>query len=401
MGWATCERRGPVMQRALGRMMDLLPIALFAQDRVLPAAAGWNCGVGAPSPDLFAEAAALGLMRFSVPVSDDGMGLGFGLRAQACRTLAAADFGFAMAVVNSHNMALRLATDAAQEVRARVLPGLLAGRTLGCTALTEPRAGSDLGALTTTARRKPGGWRLDGAKNWIINARRADWALVYARCADHDDPDNLAAFLVDLHAPGVTRTACDSPLSQHAIGTGALTFDGVALDEDALILPPGVALPAILGELNAARAYVAAMCCGMLAAALAETAAWGQSRQTFGKPLAAHQGWRLHLARAATDLAAAEALTDRAVRAVADGQDAQLLAAQAKVHAVDQCQRHLPRLLQAQGARGLAPDGVTVRHLAAVQAAALTDGAQDILLERIARLAGLSARRPAEPKGGL
>jgi len=381
-------------------MMDLSAIARFANDRVLPAAAGWNCGVGAPSPDLFAQAAALGLMRLSVPVSDGGMGLGFALRVQALRSLAAVDFGFAMAVVNSHNIALRLATDAAPGLRARVLPALLAGGTLGCTALTEPGAGSDLGALVTTARRKPGGWELDGAKTWIINARRADWALVYARVADHDDPDNLAAFLVDLHAPGVTRTACDSPLSQHAIGSGALTFAGVALDEDALILPPGVARAAILDELNAARAYVADMCCAMLAAALAETAAWGQSRQSFGKPLAAHQGWRLHLARAATDLAAAEALTGRAVQAVAAGQDAQLLAAQAKVHAVDQCQRHLPRLLQAQGARGLAPDGVTVRHLAAVQAAALTDGAQDILLERIARLAGLAALRPTEPKGG-
>ncbi len=123
-------------------MMDLSAIARFAKDRVLPAAAGWNCGDGAPSPDLFAQAAALGLMRLSVPVSDGGMGLGFALRAQALRSLAAVDFGFAMAVVNSHNMALRLATDAAPGLRARVLPALLAGGTLGCTALTEPGAGS-------------------------------------------------------------------------------------------------------------------------------------------------------------------------------------------------------------------------------------------------------------------
>jgi alkylation response protein AidB-like acyl-CoA dehydrogenase len=379
-------------------MTDLSAIAAFIRDRVAPAAPGWALGTAAPTLDLFAGAAALGLMRLNVPVSAGGLGLGFGARAQACRILAATDFGFAMAVVNSHNVALRLATDAAPDLRGRVLPGLLAGRTLACTALTEPSAGSDLGALATTARRQGSGWRLDGAKTWIINARHADWALVYALC--DEGPDPLAAFLVDLHAPGVTRAPCDSPLSQHAMGTGALVFHDVALDEGALILPPGIARPAILGELNAARAYVAAMCCGMLAAALAETARWGQSRQTFGKPLAAHQGWRLHLARAATDLAAAEALTDCAVQAVADGVEAQLLAAQAKVHAVAQCQRHLPRLLQAQGAQGLGAHSLTVRHLGAVQAAALTDGAQDILLERIARLAGLSARPRSEPKGG-
>jgi alkylation response protein AidB-like acyl-CoA dehydrogenase len=190
----------------------------------------------------------------------------------------------------------------------------------------------------------------------------------------------------------VRRGACDSPLSQHAIGTGSLGFDGVELEKEAMILAPGVARAAILGELNVARTYVAAMCCAMLAEALDETARYGQRRRTFGKPLAAHQGWRLHLARAATDLAAAQALTGLAVQAIDNGAEAQLLAAQAKVHAVIQCQRHLPRLLQAQGAQGLAPEHVTVRHLAAVQAAALTDGAEDILLERVARLSGLAPK---------
>jgi len=335
-----------------------------------------------------------------VPVAAGGLGLRFGARADLLSRLAAQDFGFAMAVVNSHNVALRLATDAAPALRDRVLPGLLDGRHLGCTALTEPGAGSDLSALTTTARRHPGGWRLDGEKTWIINARRADWALVYARCADHPGPDPLAAFLVDLHAPGVRRGPCDSPLSQRSIGSGSLSLAGVELIDDAMILAPGAARAGILHELNAARAYVAAMCCAMLAAALAETAEYGQHRQTFGKPLAAHQGWRLHLARAATDLAAAEALTGRAVLAVeGDHPDAQLLAAQAKVHATAQCQHHLPRLLQAQGAQGHAPQHVTVRHLASVQAAALTDGSEDILLERVARLSGLSARPPQPAKG--
>ena len=278
------------------------------------------------------------------------------------------------------------------------------GRLHACTALTEPDAGSDLAALRTTAVPRPGGgridgWQLDGAKTWIINARRADLAIVYARCAGHEGDHDLAAFLVDLHAPGVTRAACDSPLSQHAIGSGSLRFDGVALEAEAMILAPGIARAEILGELNTARAYVAAMCCAMLAAALEETARYGQERRTFGKPLAAHQGWRLPLARAATDLAAAQALTDRAAAALDAGDDAQLLAAQAKVHAVAQCQLHLPRLLQAQGARGHAPGHVTVRHLTAVQSAALTDGAEDILLERIARLSGLAARPPAPSKG--
>jgi alkylation response protein AidB-like acyl-CoA dehydrogenase len=100
-----------------------------------------------------------------------------------------------------------------------------------------------------------------------------------------------------------------------------------------------------------------------------------------------HQAWRLTLAQAQTDLAATQALTDRAVAAVtAQDPAAQILAAQAKVHAVQTAQHHLPALLHAMGAEGLRPTHGLTRHLAAVQSAALTDGAVAPLLERVARL---------------
>lgn len=375
----------------------LAEIKRFAQDRIAPAAQFW--GTKQPDPELFAEAASLGLMRLSVPKSAGGLEKPLSLKACAFATLAEADFGFAMAVVNSHNVAVRLAVSASSSVHRSVLPALLDGQTLGCTALTEPSAGSDLGGLETVASREPGGWRINGTKIWIINARRADLAIVYAKCVGHEAGQNIAAFLVDLHSNGVSRLPCDGPFPQHSIGSGKLILENVALNDAAMILRPGNAMPAILNELNGARAYVAAMCCAMLAAALKEAASYGQTRQTFGRPLVAHQGWRLVLARAATDLAAAEALTAQAINAVETETDAQLLAAQAKVHAVNQCQRHLPRLLQAQGAHGLTHDQVSARHLAAVQAAALTDGASDILLERVAHLSGFGRKSSKITKG--
>ena len=375
----------------------LAAIKRFARDRIAPAAQFW--GNRQPEPELFKEAAALGLMRLAVPRSAGGLQKSFSVKARACAILAEADFGFAMAVVNSHNVAVRLVNSASPSVCMAVLPGLLDGQTLGCTALTEPDAGSDLGGLATVARREKDGWRINGTKSWIINARRADVAIVYAKCEGYQSGQDFAAFLVDLHTEGVTRLPCDGPFSQHSIGSGRLILENVVLNDVAMILRPGIAMPAILNELNGARAYVAAMCCAMLSAAVDEAAAYGQIRQTFGKPLVAHQGWRLVLARAATDLAAAEALTAQAINAVETETDAQLLAAQAKVHAVNQCQKHLPRLLQAQGAHGLTHDQVSARHLAAVQAAALTDGASDILLERVAHLSGFGPKSSKITKG--
>lgn len=363
----------------------------FATRLVAPAAADWSLGA-APDPALFRQAAALGLFGIELPEAAGGLGHDFRHKAAVCAALAAADFGFAMAVVNTHNAALRLHRSA-PALAARHLPGLLSGDVAACTALTEPEAGTDVAALQTRASRTPDGWTLSGRKDWIVNGRRAGLAIVFAKCGPGDAAGDIGAFMVDLTAPGVTRHATDAALSQSSIGTGGFTMDAVSLPPEALILPPGTAFGAILSEINGARAYVAAMCCAMLEAAIGTVAAYGQSRTSFGKPLMDHQAWRLTLAQAQTDLAASRALTDRAIASIAGDPAAQLLAAQAKVHAVQTCQRHLPALLHAMGAEGLRPAHCLTRHLAAVQSAALTDGAIAPLLERVARLCWPATRQ--------
>lgn len=368
----------------VGRADHLAQVQAFAANQVAPAAEGWSQG-GSPDPAFFRQAAALGLFGIELPVSVGGLGFDFQHKADVCKLLAAADFGFAMSVVNTHNVALRL-HQSAPALAARHLPDLLAGHVGACTALTEPEAGTDVAALRTRASKTPTGWVLNGEKAWIVNGRRAGLAIVFAKCGDGDDGASIGAFLVDLTAPGVARHATDAALSQTSIGTGDFTLDAVHVTAAALILPPGTAFRSILSEINGARAYVAAMCCGMLAAAIKTVATYGQHRSSFGKPLMEHQAWRLDLAQGQTDLAATQALTDRAVAAIPDDPDAQLLAAQAKVHAVQTCQRHLPALLHAMGAEGLRPSHCLTRHLAAIQSAALTDGAIAPLLERVARL---------------
>lgn len=366
--------------------------AAFAATRVAPAAAGWSMGAS-PDGAIRAEAGRLGLLGIEVPVAQGGAGLGFALRARVCEILAAADFGMAMSLVNTHNVALRLARSAPEGLARRHLPGLLAGRTSACTALTEPGAGSDLGAMTTRAERRGEGWVLSGEKAWIVNARHAGVALVFAQTDPGAGTSGIGAFLVDLDADRVVRRAIDAPFSQSSMGTGGFTLDRIVLPAEHMILPPGTAFRAIMGEINAARTYVAAMCCGMLAAALDTVACHGERRQAFGQPLAAHPAWRLVLAEASTALAAAQALTQVAIAEVAGGGDARLAAAQAKIAAVEAGQRHLPALLHAMGAEGLRPEHCLSRHLAAVQSAALTDGATALLKDQVGRL----IRPPTRP----
>lgn len=357
----------------------------FAQTQVGPAALDWSMGQ-APKAQMFVDAATLGLTGLQVPEALGGQGFSFALKARVCEALAKVDFGFAMSVVNTHNAAARLAQTASARVRDYYLPLLLSGQISGCTALTEPGAGSDVAAITTRARKTADGWVLTGEKNWIVNGRHAGAAIVFAQCGDANDGSGIAAFLVDLRGPDVRRYPIESVFSQHSIGTGGFVLNDAAMPADHLLLPPGTAFKSILNEINGARAYVAAMCCGMLDAALEQTAAYGARRMTFGKPLSAHQSWRQTVAQAQTDLAAAQALATQAIHAIQTGEDAQRVAAEAKIFAVQTCQRHVPALLHAMGAEGLRPQYCHTRHLGAVQMAALTDGSTQMLHERVARL---------------
>jgi alkylation response protein AidB-like acyl-CoA dehydrogenase len=367
-------------------------IAVFASRTVATAAADWSMGAE-PNREMLRRAAELGLTALQVPTDCGGLGLDYAVKVRACEILAAADFGFAMSVVNTHNVAVNLARLAPPDVAARFLPPLLDGRSTACTALTELGTGSDVAAMTTTAVRDGDDWIITGEKTWIVNARHADLAIVYAQCGQRGDHAGIGAFLVDLRVPQCRRYPIDSPFSQTSIGTGGFVLDHCRVPATQLLLPPGTALKSILREINGARTYVAAMCCGMVAEALAVVQDYGRARTSFGRPLMQHQAWRQTIADVAADLAAARTLVDQAVLAFASDTDAEHSAAAAKLCAVAMSQRHLPVLLHAMGAEGLKAHNPFARHIAASHTAALTDGSSNMLRERLSRRVAASPLR--------
>ena len=176
--------------------------AAFARDVVMPGAPRWEAEqrIGREAVE---AAAAIGLTGLEVPTAWGGLGLGFGVKAQVAEVLGAADFGFTMSLINTHNVAAKLAREAPPELARRYVPELLAGRRLGCTALTEPGAGSDFGAIRTLATRTPQGWRIDGEKAWITNAAEADVIVLYAQTEAGSGGRGIACFVVDGRRDGL------------------------------------------------------------------------------------------------------------------------------------------------------------------------------------------------------
>jgi alkylation response protein AidB-like acyl-CoA dehydrogenase len=358
-------------------------VATLVRDVVSPSAARWERERRIRHEGLEA-AVELGLTRLQVPVEQGGLGMSFACKAQVAEVLGGGDFGFTMSLINTQNVAAKLARETPPELAARYLPDLVAGRRLGCTALTEPGAGSDFASIVTTATRTADGWRLDGAKAWITNAAEADVLIVYAQTAPGSGGRGIAGFLVDGRRPGFVREPAFALGGQHTIGTGGFRLEGYIARDDELLHPPGQAFKAALVSINGARTYIAAMCCGMVASALDVVAAYGERRSAFGRVLAEHQGWRWRLAEASSELAACRLMVAQAASLIDAGLDAQLASAQSKLLATRMAERQLPALAQAMGAEGLREHHPFARHLIGARVAGFVDGSNEMLLERIA-----------------
>jgi alkylation response protein AidB-like acyl-CoA dehydrogenase len=367
--------------------------ATLARELVAPNAARWERErrIGR---EALSAAVELGLTRLQVPASLGGLDCSFSCKARIAEVLAAADFGFTMSLVNTQSVAANLARNARPDVAARYVPDLIAGRRIGCTALTELGAGSDFAAIETRATLSDGGWLIEGAKAWITNARDADIVILYAQTEPGSGSRGIAAFVIDGRRDGFVREPPYALGGQHAIGAGGFRLRGYRASDEELLQPAGKAFKAALASINGARTYIAAMCCGMVGEALRVSSAFGQQRKTFGKPLAEHQGWRWRLAEAASELAACRLIVAQAAAQIDEGGDAQLLAAQSKLLATRMAERQIAALAQAMGAEGLREEHPFSRHLVGARVAGFVDGSTEMLLERISAILSAQSAWP-------
>lgn len=347
----------------------------FARDAVAPNAARWETTKTVPRDTLTAACQA-GFAGLLVGEDQGGAGIGPVAAARVLEELAAADLGFAFAVVVHANLAGNIARNGSAAQRARYLPAMLAGEAIGAFLLTEPGAGSDAAAIATRATAVGDGWRLDGAKAWCSNAVVADVLSVYAQSGS--GPREVICLLVDATTPGITRTPAYDLLGCHALGTGGFAFDGCTVGPEALLVPAPRAFAAAMQGIDIARAVLAAMCCGALRTGLDVALRYGATRKAFGQPIGDFQGWQWQLADVETDLRAARLLAYDALATMQAGQPATLACAHAKKFATRVAMTGLTQCMQALGANGFRHDQPLARHLAAAKMAAFLDGTTEI-----------------------
>lgn len=217
----------------------------------------------------------------------------------------------------------------------KMIPNIMSAETLVAYCITEPEAGTDVSGLKTTARRDGDGWRLNGGKIWIHNAPVADYGFVLARTDPAAGHRGMSIFIVDLHAPGVTRGGKEHKMGQRASQVGALNFDNAALPASALLGQEGRGFHMMMSVLDKGRVGIASLAVGIAQAGLEAAVDYAQQRHQFQRPIADFQGVQWLLADMAKDIEAARLLVRSAAEKIDLGMDATMACSMAKCFAGD------------------------------------------------------------------
>ncbi|MER6153798.1 acyl-CoA dehydrogenase family protein [Streptomyces hirsutus] len=222
-----------------------------------------------------------------------------------------------------------------EEQQRRYLPRMATGEIRATMALTEPGGGSDLQAMRTVARKDAEGYVVNGAKTWITNSRRSGLIALLCKTDPEADPahQGISILLVE-HGPGLTVSRDLPKLGYKGVESCELAFDDYRTPADSVLGGvEGQGFSQMMKGLETGRIQVAARALGVGRAALEDSLAYAQERESFGKPIWKHQAIGGYLADMATSLTAARQLTLYAAREAEAGRRVDMEAGMAKLFA--------------------------------------------------------------------
>jgi len=355
----------------------------FAEERILPGTRERDRKHEFPAR-ILAELGEMGLLGMLVPEEYGGAGMEPLSYCMVIEELARVCPSTAVTVsVSSSVCSWPLARYGSEALKREALPQLAAGA-IGGFCLTEPGSGSDAGAMKTTATRDGENWVLNGEKAWITNAKVARWFVALAKTDPAAGKRGISAFLVPGHAPGLSIGHEEDKLGLRASTTSAVLFENCRIPAGNLLGEPGQGFKIALATLDHSRLGIAAQSVGIHQRALELAVDYAKERVQFDKPIAEHQAIRFAIARMATDLAAARALTQLAALRE-KSRDAGRLASEAKAFASEAANRACFDAVQIHGGNGFCEEYEVARLYRDVRVTTIYEGTSEMQRLVIAR----------------
>lgn len=356
----------------------------FAEQEIIPRARAYDEQATFPL-DVCKKAFAAGLMNFAVPRRWDGPGLGVLDVCLITEELNYGCSGIANAIAANDLGVLPLLIAGSQEQQRTYLKQLTDHLTFCAFAITEPGAGSDVAAMSTSYRREGDSFVINGVKHFISNGSMANWYTMFATSDRRQRHKGISCFVLPADLPGIRKTRMHGKLGQRAADTGEIVFDNVRLPADALVGSEGQGFEYAMKTFERSRPQIGAIATGVAQRALDECVKYARQRTAFGQPIASFQALQFMMADMAVEIEAMRLLTCKAAWSVDQGNPRNVISSYAKVFAGDACMKITTDAVQIFGGYGYMNEYPVEKLMRDAKLLQIYEGTQQIQRVVIAR----------------
>ena len=327
----------------------------FAQTEIAPRAAEYDLSGDYPE-EIVQKAFDTGLVYGPVPEEFGGEGLDELDQLIIAEELSAACSGIGSCIAINSLAAIPLIYFASKKQKEELLAKICSERKKLALCVTEPGAGSDVSAISTTAKKEKDGYLISGSKTFITNGGVADYYIVFATVDHTKGHRGITAFIVPRKTEGVSVGKKEDKMGQRAANTTDVIFDQAYVPEENILGGEGQGFKIIMQTFNHSRPGVGASAVGVARAAFEYALKYAGEREQFGMPIMMHQAVMFMLADMARDIEAGRLLAWKAAWKGAQGLDNSKEAAIAKVFCGDMVMRVTTDAAQVLGGYGYIRD---------------------------------------------
>ena len=359
----------------------------FVQEEIVPHVDEWEESGEIPRA-LFRRMGQLGFLGVEYEPEYGGGGADLWMSVVLAEEMARCrSGGVAFSVVVHTDMSSPwLASLGTAEQKRRYLPDIVSGEKVCALAITEPGAGSDMAAYTTTARRDGGDWVISGAKSFITNGVFGDLYFVAARTRDDTHTHGrLSQFLIERGTEGLTVSKKIEKTGMWAADTAELVLDRVRVPSESLLGEEGRGFYQLAEGLQRERLMAAVLSVSAADQALEDSLAYLRQREAFGRPLAEFQALRHRVADLATRLKAARQLTYHAAEKLAAREECVTEVSMAKLYATETANRVAYEAVQLHGGYGYVRETPVERFARDYRLWTIAAGTSEMMREIIAK----------------
>ncbi len=370
------------MDFGLSKELEMLRKAVreFMTKKVAPNADEWDANHYLPYKEAMKPMGELGFFGTVIPEEYGGEEMGWLAAMIVTEEIARVSSSLRVQVnMQVLGCAFTIYKYGEEEIKKKYIEKLCTAEYIGGFGITEPDAGSDVMAMTSTAEDKGDHWLLNGSKTWISNANFADVIIYYAYTDQSKGSKGLSAFVVEMKNFNGIKTSGLDKMGSHSSPTGEIFLDNTKVPKENILGKPGDGTKIVFGSLNQTRLSAAAGAVGLAQACFEASIKYCNERKQFGKPIGQFQMNQDLIAQMSTEIEAARMLVYKAAWAKDQGKlNNGLDVAQAKYFAGEVATKCANYAMRIFGAYGYSTEYPIARYYRDVPTYTMVEGSTNI-----------------------